>query len=155
MYDLCSRSEQPKPASATADMGSRGDGEAAERPQQEPKKKAEADERRGTSNGDVTTAVKNTSLLGKRHHSLYANLNGFEVEDKHKVSVSQFLLACDHNEPGCLEPPSLIRFSPELQKDQTVQKSTEGSSLLRLLNIQAQLELLVFCINYVRRSLIG
>lgn len=115
MYDLCSRSEQPKPASAPADMGSRGDGEAAERPQQEPKK-AEADERRGTSDGDVTTVVKNTSLLGKRHHSLYANLNGFEVEDKHKVSVNQFLSAGDHNEPGCVaDKPFTVSFPYSLQ----------------------------------------
>lgn len=34
-----------------------------------------------TANGTTT------SLLGKRHHSLYANLNGFEVEGMRKVSV--------------------------------------------------------------------
>lgn len=87
MYDLCSRPEQPEPAPAPTDMGSRGEGEAIERPRQEPKK-SEVDKHRGISGGDVTATARNTStsLLGKRHHSLYANLNGFEVDEKHKVS---------------------------------------------------------------------
>lgn len=93
MYDLCSRPEHPEPAPAPTVMGSRGEGEAVERPQQEPKK-SQVDEHRGTSSGDVTATARNTStsLLGKRHHSLYANLNGFEVDEKHKVSVNQSLL---------------------------------------------------------------
>lgn len=90
MYDLCSRPEQPEPAPAPTDMGSRREGQAVERPQQEPKK-PEVDEHRGISGGDGTAIARNmsTSLLGKRHHSLYADLNGFEVDEKHKVSVNQ------------------------------------------------------------------
>lgn len=126
MYDLCSRPEQPEPAPAPADMGSRGEAEAVERPQQEPKK-SEVDQHRGISGGAVTATARNTptSLLGKRHHSLYANLNGFEVDENHRVSVNQSLLVGDIivqvqiKEAGIKQALKLhpsLSHSPELPK---------------------------------------
>lgn len=92
MHDLCGRPEQPEPPSAPTDMGSRREGEAVQHLQQE-LKKSEDDKQRGISGADCAAKAKNTPtlLLGKRHHCLYANLNGFEMEDKQKVSVNQFL----------------------------------------------------------------
>lgn len=98
MYDLCSRPEQPEPAPAPTDMGSRREGEATERPQQEPNK-SEVEKPQGISDGNVTAPDRNTSasLLGKRitHHSLYANLSSFEVDKEHRVSENQSLLVAD------------------------------------------------------------
>lgn len=98
MYDLCSRPEQPEPAPAPADMGSRREGEATERPQQEPNKSG-VEKPQGISDGNVAAPDRNTSasLLGKRltHHSLYANLSSFEVDKEHRVSENQSLLAGD------------------------------------------------------------
>lgn len=94
MYDLCSRPEQPEPALDPTDMGSR---EAIEHHQREPKKWGD-DQHRGISGGDDAAAARNASpsLLGKRHQSLYADLNGFEVGEKHKVSANQCLLVGDN-----------------------------------------------------------
>lgn len=125
MYDLCSRPEQPEPAPQPPAMGSRGEGQATERPQQEPSK-SEVEKHGGISDrGDVTATARNTtaSLLGKRHHSLYANLNGFEVDEKDKVSVDQSLLVGDiivqvkknKTNQGAKLYPSLSH-SPELQE---------------------------------------
>lgn len=96
MHDLCSRPEQPEPPSAPTGMGSHQEDEAVQHLQQE-LKKSEDEKQRGISGVDGAAKAKNTSalLLGKRHHYLYANLNGFEMEDKQKVSVNQFLLVGD------------------------------------------------------------
>lgn len=90
MHDLCSRPEQPEPMLTPTDMGSRRGGEAVQHLQQEPKK-FEDGMLRGISGGGVTIMAKNTSSLGKRYHSLYANLNGFEVQEKQKVSVKSLV----------------------------------------------------------------
>lgn len=94
MYDLCTRPEQPEPASAHTEMESRDEAEAPGRTQQELNRSDEqGDKQHGLLDkaGLTTTNITSTSLLGKRHHSLYANLNGFEAEGICKVSVEQFL----------------------------------------------------------------
>lgn len=94
MYDLCTRPEQPEPAPAHTEMESSEVAEALGRQQQELSRSEEQDNRQhGLSDKAVPTAanITSTSLLGKRHHSLYANLNGFEVEGIHKVSVEHVL----------------------------------------------------------------
>lgn len=110
MYDLCSR---PEPAPAPTHTGSRGEGEALEPPQQQPKK-SEVEEHRG----DVTAAGRHTppSLLGKRHRSLYANLNGLEVDEKHKVSEDQSLLVGDILVQVNKKKNRYRTYRPELQK---------------------------------------
>lgn len=90
MYDLCTRPEQPEPAPAHSEMESREVGEALEQRQQESRRSEEqGDTPHGVLDNAVpaTTSITSMSLLGKRHHSLYANLNGFEVEGICKVSV--------------------------------------------------------------------
>lgn len=94
MYDLCTRPEQPEPAPAHAEMESREVAEALGRQQQQQQELRRTEEQdtkqHGLSDKTVPTTAANissTSLLGKRHHSLYANLNGFEVEGIRKVSV--------------------------------------------------------------------
>lgn len=69
MYDLCTRPEQPEPASA--DMESHKESDVPERMPQE---------LRGSEELGANTAANtpSASSLGKKHHSLYANLNGFE-----------------------------------------------------------------------------
>lgn len=97
MYDLCTRPDQAEPAPAHAEMESREDAEAPERQQQGLRRSEEQvnTQHRLLDKAVLTPAnVTSTSLLGKRHHSLYANLNGFEVEGLHKVSVEHlFCLA--------------------------------------------------------------
>lgn len=98
MHDLCGRQEQPEPPSAPSGMGSHREDEAVQHLQLD-LKKSEVEKQQGISTVDGAAKAKNTSalLLGKRHHCLYANLNGFEMEDKQKVSVNQFLLVSDIN----------------------------------------------------------
>ncbi len=93
MYDLCTRPEQPEPAPAHTEMESREVAEALGRQQQELGRPEEQDNKQhGLSDKTVPTPTNmTTSLLGKRHHSLYANLNGFEVEGIRKVSVDHSL----------------------------------------------------------------
>lgn len=98
MYDLCTRPEQPEPAPAHTEMESREVGEALERQQQGLRRSEEQGNKpHGLSDKAVPTTanITSTSLLGKRHHSLYANLNGFEVEGIRKVSVKHLLLVGD------------------------------------------------------------
>lgn len=88
MYDLCTRPEQPEPATVHTGMESHREAEA---PEQQHQGVSRSEERVNGQHGlldksDLTT-VNVTPLLGKRHHSLYANLNGFEVEGLRKVSV--------------------------------------------------------------------
>ena len=95
MYDLCTRPEQPEPAPAHTEMESREVSEALGRQQQELRRSEEQDNKQhGLSEKAVSTTanITSTSLLGKRHHSLYANLNGYEVEGIRKVNVQHLLL---------------------------------------------------------------
>lgn len=93
MYDLCARTEQSEPA--PAEMEGRDVGEALGQQQQELRRSREQDHKQHGLLDKATPNVTNitsTSLLGKRHHSLYANLNGFEVEGIRKVSVQHLWL---------------------------------------------------------------
>jgi len=95
MYDLCTRPEQPEPAPAHTEMENRDKAEALGQQQQELRATGEPDHKQhGLMDKEVPTAANftATSLLGKRHHSLYANLGGFEVEGIRKVSVRCLLL---------------------------------------------------------------
>ena len=85
MYDLCTRPEQPKPATEDTPMDGPEEPEATE-PQ--PQKSEDQDPPQDRTPLTTTTKLAPTSLLGKRHHSLYANLNGFEHEGIRKVCWS-------------------------------------------------------------------
>lgn len=94
MYDLCTRPEQPEPAPAHTKMESREVAEALGQQQQELRGSEEqSNKQRGLLDTAVPTTanITSTSLLGKRHHSLYANLNGFEVEGIRKVSLEHLV----------------------------------------------------------------
>ncbi|KAK9536169.1 hypothetical protein VZT92_005977 [Zoarces viviparus] len=94
MYDLCTRPEQPESAPAHAEMEGREVAEALGRQQQESRGSEERDDKQhGLLDKAVpaTANVTSATLLGKRHHSLYANLNGFEAEGIRKVSLEQLL----------------------------------------------------------------
>lgn len=90
MYDLGTWPEQPEPASTHTQMESH---EKVEVPKEQKQEFRRSEEQAITQHAflDNTVSTKadvtSTSLLGKRHHSLYANLNGFEVERIRKVSV--------------------------------------------------------------------
>ena len=92
MYDLCTRPVQPEPVVVPNKMESREDRKALERQQPELRSEERDYKQHGISEKTVTAKVTSTSFLGKGHHSLYANLNGVEVEGKQRVSVEQFLL---------------------------------------------------------------
>ncbi|XP_029704638.1 peripheral-type benzodiazepine receptor-associated protein 1-like isoform X14 [Takifugu rubripes] len=117
MHDLCSRLEQPEPPSAPTGMGSYQEDEAVQHLQQE-LKKSEDDKQRGIS--DVDGAATNTSalLLGKQHHCLYANLNGFEMEDKQKNGTEYGFLVCQNDE--------LLRALDELERTCTTLREENG-----------------------------
>lgn len=84
MYDLYTRPEQPKPATGDTQMDGPGEAEAPD-----PQQQKTEDQERPLDRAPLTTAkLAPTSLLGKRHHSLYANLNGFEQEGIRKVCWS-------------------------------------------------------------------
>lgn len=95
MYDLCTRPEQPEPTAAHTETGSR---EVADTLDRQAHDLGGTQDQENKSNEPLDKVVlttangTNTSLLGKRHNSLYANLNGFEVEGIHKVSVLFFIL---------------------------------------------------------------
>lgn len=90
MYDLCTRPEQPEPTAAHTESGSR---EVADTLDRQAKDLGGTEDQEDKSNEPLDKVVHTTangttsSLLGKRHHSLYSNLNGFEVKGIHKVSV--------------------------------------------------------------------
>lgn len=94
MYDLCTRPEQPGPASADREMESHEEAEVLGSQQPELKRSEEQDGHHELLNKAVptTTNLTPSSMLGKRHHSLYANLNGFEVEGIHKVGLEHFVV---------------------------------------------------------------
>ncbi|KAM7374763.1 hypothetical protein PAMP_007403 [Pampus punctatissimus] len=121
MYDLCARPEQPEPASAHAAMESREEAEAPGRTQQELKRLEEqGNKQHGLSDktGPTTANITSTSLLGKRHHSLYANLNGFEVEGMCKNGTDYGFLVRQNSE--------LLRGLDELQKTCTTLREENG-----------------------------
>lgn len=82
MYDLCTRPEQPESAPPHTEMESRGEAEALAQQQQQQELQ---DKQHRLSDKAIATNITTTSLLGKRHHSLYANLTGFEGEGIRKV----------------------------------------------------------------------
>lgn len=102
MYDLCTRTEQPpepeseQPVSAVdTDMerSSRGEAEAPGQQNREKDTTTEEQQYTTSTNGDLMdkanldrATVTPTALLGERHHSLYEDLNGWEVERFRKVS---------------------------------------------------------------------
>lgn len=90
MYDLCTRPEQPEPTPANREMESREEAKAFGAQQPELRGSVEQhDKQHGLSDkaAPTTANVTTTSLLGKRHHSPYANLSGLEMEGIHKVSA--------------------------------------------------------------------
>lgn len=91
MYDLCTRPEQSEPAPANREMESREEAKAFGARQPELRGLVEQHDKQQGSLSDkatpTTANVTTTSLLGKRHHSLYTNLSGLEMEGIHKVSA--------------------------------------------------------------------
>lgn len=90
MYDLCTRPEQPEPTAAHTETGSREVADTLDRQAQDLGGTEDQEDKSNESLDKVVRTTANgttTSLLGKRHHSLYANLNGFEVEGIRKVSL--------------------------------------------------------------------
>ncbi|KAF0038081.1 hypothetical protein F2P81_008565 [Scophthalmus maximus] len=157
MYDLCTRPEQPEPAPAHAGMESREEAEAPGRRQQEFRT---SEEQVNTQHGlldkaaPTTAHVTSTSLLGKRHHSLYANLNGFEVEGICKNGTdygflvrqnSELLRALDELEKTCTtlrEENGLLRKSSAPETEEKVRrlrrKNTELAVLAKRLEERAR-----------------
>ncbi|XP_041863794.1 RIMS-binding protein 2 isoform X2 [Melanotaenia boesemani] len=156
MYDLCTRSEQPKSAPAHTEMESRDKGEALGQQQQELRGSGEPDKKQhGLSDKDVPATTKfTTSLLGKRHHSLYANLTGFEVEGIRKNGTdygfllrqnSELLRALDELEKTCTtlrEENGLLRKSSAPETEEKVRrlrrKNTELAVLAKRLEERAR-----------------
>lgn len=79
--------DQSEPKPAHTEMAGRSEA-AAPGPQQDVKSSEEhSSEQRGITDKPVLA----TSLLGKRHHSLYASLNAFEGEAMRKVTVRHLI----------------------------------------------------------------
>ncbi|XP_078786475.1 peripheral-type benzodiazepine receptor-associated protein 1 isoform X12 [Oryzias latipes] len=115
MYDLCSRPEQPEPAPEHADMESSNGMEALGK-QQEKLNESE----KHSNNNDVpkTAKLATKSLLGKRHHSLYANLSGFEAEGVQKNGTDYGFLVRQNSE--------LLRALDDLEKTCSTLKEENG-----------------------------
>ncbi|RVE63512.1 hypothetical protein OJAV_G00136990 [Oryzias javanicus] len=111
MYDLCARSEQPEPA----DMESSNSLVALGKQQQELSESEKPD-----NNKEVpkTAKLATKSLLGKRHHSLYANLSGFEAEGVQKNGTDYGFLVRQNSE--------LLRALDELEKTCSTLKEENG-----------------------------
>ncbi|XP_029956391.1 peripheral-type benzodiazepine receptor-associated protein 1 [Salarias fasciatus] len=152
MYDLCTRPEQPESARAHTEMESRGEAEALaqhQQQQQEPQ-----DKQHRLSDKAIATNVTSTSLLGKRHHSLYANLTGFESEGIRKNGAdygfllrqnSELLRALDILEKTCItlrEENGLLRKSSAPETEEKVRrlrrKNTELAVLAKRLEDRAR-----------------
>ncbi|XP_008288768.1 peripheral-type benzodiazepine receptor-associated protein 1 [Stegastes partitus] len=157
MYDLCTRPEQPEPAPAHADMESREEVEAVGPQQQELRGSGEQDNKQhGLLDKAVATTanITPTSLLGKRHHSLYANLSGYEVEGIRKNGTdcgflvrqnSELLRALDELEKTCTtlrEENGLLRKSSAPETEEKVRrlrrKNTELAVLAKRLEERAR-----------------
>ncbi|XP_022601817.1 peripheral-type benzodiazepine receptor-associated protein 1 [Seriola dumerili] len=151
------RNMEPEPAPAPAEMESREEAEAPGRQQPEFRR---SEEQVNTQHGlldkavPTTANVTSTSLLGKRHHSLYANLNGFEVEGIRKNGTdygflvrqnSELLRALDELEKTCTtlrEENGLLRKSSAPETEEKVRrlrrKNTELAVLAKRLEERAR-----------------
>ncbi|XP_036975365.1 RIMS-binding protein 2 isoform X6 [Acanthopagrus latus] len=156
MYDLCTRPEQPEPAPAPTEMEGREVAEALGQQQQELRSEEQDSKQHGLSDKAVPTTanITPTSLLGKRHHSLYANLNGFEVEGIRKNGTdygflvrqnSELLRALDELEKTCTtlrEENGLLRKSSAPETEEKVRrlrrKNTELAVLAKRLEERAR-----------------
>ncbi|KAM6907562.1 peripheral-type benzodiazepine receptor-associated protein 1 [Xenentodon cancila] len=121
MYDLCTRSEQPESAPAHPEMENRNEVEALEQQQQELRGSGQDDKRQqGLLEKEVPTTANftTTSLLGKRHHSLYANLSSYEVEGIRKNGTDYGFLVRQNSE--------LLRALDELEKTCATLKDENG-----------------------------
>ncbi|KAM9847029.1 peripheral-type benzodiazepine receptor-associated protein 1 [Aulostomus maculatus] len=157
MYDLCTRPEQPEPVSAHRGMESREEPDALGPVQQEVKRSEEQGHKQQGLLDKAVPATANTtstSLLGKRHHSLYANLNGFEAEGIHKNGTdygplvrqnTELLRALDELEKTCTtlrEENGLLRKSSAPETEEKVRrlrrKNTELAVLAKRLEDRAR-----------------
>ncbi|XP_026038443.1 peripheral-type benzodiazepine receptor-associated protein 1 isoform X18 [Astatotilapia calliptera] len=158
MYDLCTRPEQPEPAPANREMESREEAKAFEAQQPELRGSVEQHDKQQGSLSDkatpTTANVTTTSLLGKRHHSLYANLSGLEMEVIHKNGTdygflvrqnSELLRALDELEKTCAtlrEENGLLRKSSAPETEEKVRrlrrKNTELAVLAKRLEERAR-----------------
>ncbi|CAB1455975.1 unnamed protein product [Pleuronectes platessa] len=154
MYDLFTRPEQPEPVPAT-EMEVR-DTEAPGQQQEFRRSEEQAKTQHGLLDKAVPTTanITSTSLLGKRHHSLYANLNGYEVERVRKNGTdygflvrqnSELLRALDELEKTCStlrEENCLLRKSSAPETEEKVRrlrrKNTELAVLAKRLEERAR-----------------
>ncbi|KAF7665611.1 hypothetical protein LDENG_00136400 [Lucifuga dentata] len=121
MYDLCTWPEQPEPASAHREMESHEEAKTLGQQQQELGRSEEQNKQHEILNKAVTTTTTNltsTLKLGKRHHSLYANLNGFEMEGIRKNGTDYGFLVRQNTE--------LLRALDELEKTCTTLREENG-----------------------------
>ncbi|KAK1882690.1 RIMS-binding protein 2 [Dissostichus eleginoides] len=150
------RNMEPEPAPAHTDMESHEVDQALGQQQSELMGPEEQDKQNGLVDKAVptTTNITTTSLLGKRHHSLYANLNGFEVEGVRKNGTdygflvrqnSELLRALDELEKTCTtlrEENGLLRKSSAPETEEKVRrlrrKNTELSVLAKRLEDRAR-----------------
>uniref|UniRef100_UPI0037E805C0 peripheral-type benzodiazepine receptor-associated protein 1-like n=1 Tax=Semicossyphus pulcher TaxID=241346 RepID=UPI0037E805C0 len=147
------RNMEPEPAPANAAMESSEVADA----QQESRRSEEQDNKQHELSDKAvpTTAnITSTSLLGKRHHSLYANLNGFEAEGLRKNGTdygflvrqnSELLRALDELEKTCTtlrEENGLLRKSSAPETEEKVRrlrrKNTELAVLAKRLEERAR-----------------
>ncbi|KAM3868936.1 peripheral-type benzodiazepine receptor-associated protein 1 [Diretmus argenteus] len=154
MYDLCTRPEQPEPASADGVMLRREEAEAPGPPPHEARRTEERDGHRELLGRAAPTNLTPMSMLGKRHHSLYANLNGFEAEGIRKNGTdygflvrqnSELLRALDELEKTCTtlrEENGLLRKSSAPETEEKVRrlrrKNTELAVLAKRLEERAR-----------------
>ncbi|XP_039870533.1 peripheral-type benzodiazepine receptor-associated protein 1 isoform X2 [Simochromis diagramma] len=158
MYDLCTRPEQLEPAPANREMESHEEAKAFGAQQPELRGSVEQHDKQQGSLSDkatpTTANVTTTSLLGKRHHSLYANLSGLEMEGIHKNGTdyvflvrqnSELLRALDELEKTCAtlrEENGLLRKSSAPETEEKVRrlrrKNTELAVLAKRLEERAR-----------------
>ncbi|XP_074527709.1 peripheral-type benzodiazepine receptor-associated protein 1 isoform X7 [Halichoeres trimaculatus] len=144
------RNMEPEPAPAPAEMEGRDVADA----QQELRRSEEQDNREPGLSDKAVPNITSTSLLGKRHHSLYANLNGFEAEGVRKNGTdygflvrqnSELLRALDDLEKTCTtlrEENGLLRKSSAPETEEKVRrlrrKNTELAVLAKRLEDRAR-----------------
>ncbi|KAM6970622.1 peripheral-type benzodiazepine receptor-associated protein 1 [Aplochiton taeniatus] len=122
MYDLCTRPEQPEQASADTEMEGRGEPEAPGPQQQEQGcSRQTLDQPNPSTPAAHVPPAAPVSMLGKRHHSLYDNLNGYEGEGLRKNGTDYGFLVRQNSE--------LLRALDEMDKTCTTLK--EENCLLR------------------------
>ncbi|XP_053702735.1 RIMS-binding protein 2 isoform X19 [Synchiropus splendidus] len=124
MFDLCTRPEQPQPALGDAEMASTEDSELFKQTLQESKEQTDDSPRllgMAQSNTVNNNNITSTSVLGKRHHSVYAKLNGFDTGGIQKSDADYGFLVRQNTE--------LLRALDELEK--TCNTLREENGLLR------------------------